>query len=118
MPRALWTVQIATSTYTTGEAAAKIGISRQTLQTWIAARKITSPEPINVGKLTVRLWTDSDVEAARQSLNPNRPGPKPTKLQWPACQRNPSRAASGFLRQLVLIDKSTAGSGERGFETV
>lgn len=76
MPRTLRTIQMATLTYTTEQAAAKIGISRQTLQTWIAARKITPPEPTKVGKLTVRLWSESDVEAARQSLNPNRPGPR------------------------------------------
>lgn len=79
MPRVLRTVQTATSTYTTAEAAAKIGISRQTLQTWIAARKLTAPEPTKVGELKVRLWSESDIERGRQFLNPRRPGPR--KLQ-------------------------------------
>lgn len=76
MPRMLRTVQAATSTYTTSQAAAKIGISRQTLQAWIAARKITPPEFTRIGKLAVRLWSEAEVEAARLFLNPNRPGPR------------------------------------------
>ena len=76
MPRILRTVQAATSTYTTEEADAEIGISRQTLQAWIAAGKITPPEFAKVGELIVRLWTQEDVEAARQALKPNRPGPR------------------------------------------
>ena len=61
MPRMLRIVQAETSTYTTAEAAAEIGISRQTLQAWIASRKIESPEPIKIGKLSVRLWSETDV---------------------------------------------------------
>ena len=91
MPRILHTVQAATSTYTTEEAAAKIGVSRQTLQSWIAAKKITPPEPTKVGELIVRLWTQSDVEGARQALKPNRPGPRPmrdsARLVVPATHR-------------------------------
>jgi len=44
--------------YTTGEAARRVGISRQTLQTWIAAKKIEAPEPI---RANVRLWTEADI---------------------------------------------------------
>lgn len=76
MSRILRTTQVATATYTTGQAAARIGISRQTLQAWIAAKKLTPPEPIKVGELTVRLWSHSDVEAARECVKENRPGPR------------------------------------------
>jgi excisionase family DNA binding protein len=45
--------------YTTGQAAKKVGISRQTLQAWISAKKIKAPEVIkNAG---VRLWTERDI---------------------------------------------------------
>ena len=45
--------------YTTGQAAKKAGISRQTLQAWISSKKIKAPEVIkNAG---VRLWTDADI---------------------------------------------------------
>jgi excisionase family DNA binding protein len=70
---------MATNTYTTAEAAAKIGISRQTLQAWIADEKIRAPKAIEVGKVTVRLWSDADIEKARKFLNPNRPGPRSKK---------------------------------------
>lgn len=46
--------------YTTGQAAKKAGISRQTLQAWISAKKIKAPEVIkNAG---VRLWTEADLK--------------------------------------------------------
>lgn len=61
--------------YTTGEAAKKIGVSRQTLQTWIAAKKIKAPEltrPIHV-----RFWTEAQIarlKAARPYLPRKRKG--------------------------------------------
>ena len=58
MSRILHAVQAATSTYTTEEAAATIGISCQTLQAWIAAKKITSPETYE-GRRAYRQTLDS-----------------------------------------------------------
>jgi predicted site-specific integrase-resolvase len=62
--------------HTTVEAAAKIGVSRQTLQTWIAEGKIIPPKMLEVGRMTVRLWSESDIEKARRLLSPQKPGPK------------------------------------------
>jgi excisionase family DNA binding protein len=53
-------------TFSTGEAAEQIGVSRQTLQTWLAAGKIEGPKPIEVGGMTVRLWTTADIARARK----------------------------------------------------
>jgi excisionase family DNA binding protein len=50
-----------TKTYTTDEAAKKIGISRQTLYTWIAVGKVEAPKPIKLGKRSMRLWTKADI---------------------------------------------------------
>jgi excisionase family DNA binding protein len=51
--------------YTTEEAAAKVGISRVTLQVWIKAKKITPPKPTLDGARSKRLWTASDVARLR-----------------------------------------------------
>jgi excisionase family DNA binding protein len=53
-------------TYTTAEAAAKIGVTRQTLYTWINRGLIAAPRLIKTGKSSNRLWTKSDVESARK----------------------------------------------------
>ena len=48
--------------YTTGEAASVIGVSRQTLQTWIAEGKIEAPQIIG----TTRVWSKSQVEKLKR----------------------------------------------------
>jgi excisionase family DNA binding protein len=53
-------------TYSTGEAAKQLGVSRQTLQTWLSVGKIEGPKPIEVGGMTVRLWTAADISRARK----------------------------------------------------
>ncbi len=52
-------------TCTTEQAAQRVGITRVTLQTWIAKRKIKAPDTQLRGGRAVRLWTDSDVAALR-----------------------------------------------------
>lgn len=58
--------------YTTGEAASAIGVSRQTLQTWIADGKIGAPKVIG----NTRVWTESQVREL-QRVNRRRRGRKP-----------------------------------------
>jgi len=60
--------------YTTSQAAKQIGVSRQTLQTWIAAGEIRAPKLIGEGKATLRLWTKADIEKARKFKGALRPG--------------------------------------------
>jgi DNA-binding transcriptional MerR regulator len=52
-------------TYSTGEVAKQIGVSRQTLHAWIA-KGFAKPKAIEVGGATIRLWTDADIERARR----------------------------------------------------
>lgn len=66
-------------TYTTREAAKQIGVSRQTLQTWIAAGEIDAPKPIGVGNATLRLWTKADVGRIRKFKGTLKRGPKSRK---------------------------------------
>jgi excisionase family DNA binding protein len=63
-------------TYTTSQAAKRIGVSRQTLQTWIAAGAIVAPELIGEGNATLRLWTKAEIERAAQYKGTLRRGPK------------------------------------------
>jgi DNA-binding transcriptional MerR regulator len=66
------------TTYSTGEAARKIGVSRQTLQAWIA-KEIMRPKTIGVGGTTVRLWTDADIQKGRKFKGTLKPGRKVKK---------------------------------------
>ena len=52
--------------FSTGEAAKQLGVSRQTLQTWLSEGKVKGPKAIEVGGMTVRLWTAADIAEARK----------------------------------------------------
>ena len=53
--------------YTTGEAADAVGITRATVQAWIAAKKIRPPKATILGNVTVRMWSESDIRSLRQA---------------------------------------------------
>lgn len=53
-------------TYTTAEVAAKVGVSRQTLYSWIDRGRINAPKPIKLGQRSMRLWSKADMEQARK----------------------------------------------------
>jgi excisionase family DNA binding protein len=65
--------------YSTGEVAEKVGVSRQTLFTWIEKGQVTAPKPIAVGKNSIRLWTKADIERVRKFKGTLKRGPKPKK---------------------------------------
>jgi excisionase family DNA binding protein len=50
---------VAVRLYTTREVAKRAGVSRQTLQTWIAKKRVKAPAVIRAAG--VRLWTEADV---------------------------------------------------------
>jgi excisionase family DNA binding protein len=52
-------------TYTTSEAAKKLGISRETLYQWLRAKNIPAPQQVKLGSKTQYLWTLADIEAAK-----------------------------------------------------
>jgi excisionase family DNA binding protein len=52
-------------TYTTSEAAKKLGVSRETLYQWLRAKKIPVPQQIQLGAKTQYLWTENDIQAAK-----------------------------------------------------
>jgi DNA-binding transcriptional MerR regulator len=51
--------------YTTKDVAAKVGITRATLQAWIKAKKVNPPRPTLEGARAKRLWTSSDLARLR-----------------------------------------------------
>jgi excisionase family DNA binding protein len=66
-------------TYTTAEAAAKIGVSRQTLFTWIEKGQVAAPRPIKMGERSIRFWTNGDIEQARKFKGTLKSGPPSKK---------------------------------------
>jgi excisionase family DNA binding protein len=52
---------VSKNTCTTGQAAQRVGITRATLQAWIAKGKIKAPKTKLRDGRAVRLWTESDV---------------------------------------------------------
>jgi len=59
--------------FSTKQVAAKIGISRQTLYSWIESGIIDAPAVIRPG---VRLWTEDDIANAAKAKGKLRRGPK------------------------------------------
>jgi hypothetical protein len=62
--------------YSTREAAEKLGVTILTLQRHVKARTIDTPPLQKVGGVSVRLWSDRDVEKARKFLAGLKPGRK------------------------------------------
>jgi predicted DNA-binding transcriptional regulator AlpA len=54
--------------YSTREAARKLGLQGATLARYIASGKLPSPEVVITGKTTTHRWTDADIENVRQLL--------------------------------------------------
>jgi excisionase family DNA binding protein len=67
--------------YTTDKAAQAMGISRQTLQSWIKEGKITVPKPTLDGARSKRLWTESDIDRGKKFKGTLKPGPKAKKIK-------------------------------------
>ena len=56
------------STFSTREAAKKLGLDVATLSRYIASGKIPAPKSFQVGKMTLHSWTEQDVERVRAIL--------------------------------------------------
>src|SRR5437764_14888773 len=61
-------VGIIMSSYSTREAAQKLGLTHITLKRYIAAGKIPIPAVTMVGGVRVRLWSDKDIKRIRAIL--------------------------------------------------
>jgi hypothetical protein len=67
------------NTYSTREAAGKLGIALVTLQGHVKKKTFQVPRLVKVGGVRVRLWTDRDIARARKALAGIKPGPKKSK---------------------------------------
>ena len=56
------------NTYSSNQAAKKLGLPVSTLSTYISAGKIAPPPSVTTGGITVYLWTDEEIERVRQLL--------------------------------------------------
>jgi predicted site-specific integrase-resolvase len=65
----------------TAEAAAAAGVSRVTLQSWIAAGRLRAPEVRIVEGRAARLWTEAQVQQARRLKGTLKTGPKKGRKQ-------------------------------------
>jgi hypothetical protein len=62
--------------FSTREAAHKLGVTILTMQRHIAAKTVDAPPVKKVGGVSMRLWTASDIAKARKVLQATRPGRK------------------------------------------
>jgi excisionase family DNA binding protein len=58
---------VSRNTYNTREAARSVGITRITLQRWIAAGKIPAPRTRLVEGVGKRLWSEQDISRLRKA---------------------------------------------------
>ncbi len=80
MLNSLAQTRMARTTYSTAEAAERIGVHPVTLHKWIAAKKIRPSigVPIGAGR-TLWKWTDRDIARGRKIKARRRTGPKSKK---------------------------------------
>ena len=54
--------------FSTGEAAKKLGLQTRTLSRYLQAGKLPAPQMVKTGGMTLHLWTEKDIEKARELL--------------------------------------------------
>lgn len=50
----------------TEEVARAVGVSRVTLERWLASGQVPAPKPLRVGKNIFRNWTSRDIERVKR----------------------------------------------------
>src|SRR5215475_3938793 len=55
-------------TYSTREAAEKLGLTQASLSRYIAAKKVPTPKTIMYGRFRVHAWSEADIERVRALL--------------------------------------------------
>ena len=67
--------------FTTREAAKRIGVTPQTLYTWIERGHVQAPEQIRAGRSSFRLWTEDHIARTRRFKGTLKTGPKQVRGQ-------------------------------------
>ncbi len=55
-------------TYSTRDAAKKVGIDMSTLSRYISLKKVPEPKSVTSGGMTIHLWTEAEIEHVRKLL--------------------------------------------------
>jgi predicted DNA-binding transcriptional regulator AlpA len=55
-------------TFSTRQAAKKLGLDATTLSRYIAAKKVPAPKTVHLGGIHVHAWSERDVERVRELL--------------------------------------------------
>lgn len=55
-------------TFSTREAAQKLGITHAALSKYISAKKVPAPRTVTSGGMTIHLWTEMEIEKVRRLL--------------------------------------------------
>ena len=56
------------TTFSTRDAARKLGIAMSTLSNYIASKKLSAPKAVTSGGMTIHLWTEKEIEKVRKLL--------------------------------------------------
>ena len=56
------------TTFSTREAAKKLGITQASLSHYIAAKKVPAPKTVTSGGMTLHLWTEREIANVRKLL--------------------------------------------------
>ncbi|HET9285468.1 MAG TPA: hypothetical protein VFR24_26255 [Candidatus Angelobacter sp.] len=56
------------STFSTRQAAHKLGITHAALSKYISSKKIPAPKSVTSGGMTIHLWTEEEIEGVRKLL--------------------------------------------------
>jgi predicted DNA-binding transcriptional regulator AlpA len=67
-------ISVTMKKYSTSQVAKMLGLQRPNLQRAIRQKRIPVPPLVKVGELEVRLWSDADVQLAREALGKRKKG--------------------------------------------
>jgi excisionase family DNA binding protein len=68
-------------TYSTEEAAKRVGVHRLTLQRWLSEGKVRASQSVPLKGRTLWRWTDADLKKVRRFKATQKPGRKPKSKQ-------------------------------------
>jgi len=74
--------------FSTSQAAKKLGIGIKTLSRYVAEKKIPAPKILNVGGSIIHIWTEAEIERTRQLL-PKIANGRKTRHQKQAQKKQP-----------------------------
>lgn len=86
-------------TFSTREAARKLGITQASLSRYIAAKKVPVPQSVTSGGMTLHLWTEAEIESVRKLLPKIANGRKTRYQKLRERQEAPPRAAVPHKQQ-------------------